>query len=46
MKKIFPTRIIKPVEEIFKDVLSKPKIKTLALIAIAKQEPRNLKSMR
>ncbi len=32
---MFPMKIIKTVEEIFKNVVSKPKIKTLALIAIS-----------
>ncbi len=35
MKRISPNRIITAVEESFKDVISKPKLKTLALIAIA-----------
>lgn len=35
MKKVSPTRIIDAVDENFKDVLSKPRLKTLALIAIA-----------
>jgi hypothetical protein len=34
-KRVSPKRIVSAVEENFKDVLSKPKLKTLALIAIA-----------
>lgn len=35
MKKVSPTRIVEAVDENFRDVLSVPRIKTLALIAIA-----------
>ena len=35
MKKISPTRIIDAVNENFKHVLSKPRLRTLALIAVA-----------
>jgi hypothetical protein len=35
MKKVSPARIIEAIDENFKDVLSKPRLKTLALIAIA-----------
>ncbi len=35
MKRISPNRIIDAVDENFKGVLSKPRLKTLALIAIA-----------
>ena len=35
MKKVSPDRIINAIRENFKNVLSKPRLKTLALIAIA-----------
>jgi hypothetical protein len=35
MKRVSPDRIIDAVDENFKDVLSKPRLKTLALIAVA-----------
>ena len=43
MKRISPNRIIDAVDENFKDVLSKPRLKTLALIAVAISLAKKLK---
>ena len=43
MKKVSPNRIIDAVDENFKDVLSKPRLKTLALVAIAISLAKKLK---
>lgn len=43
MKRISPIRIINAVNENFKDVLSKPRLKTLALIAVAISLAKELK---
>ena len=43
MKRITPNRIIDAVDENFKDVLSKPRLKTLALIAVAISLAKKLK---
>ena len=43
MKKVSPNRIIDAVDENFKGVLSKPRLKTLALIAVAISLAKKLK---
>ena len=43
MKKVSPNRIINAVDENFKDVLGKPRLKTLALVAIAISLAKKLK---
>ena len=43
MKRVSPNRIIDAVDENFKDVLSKPRLKTLALIAVAISLAKKLK---
>ena len=43
MKRVSPNRIIEAVDENFKSVLSKPRLKTLALIAIAISLAKRLK---
>jgi hypothetical protein len=43
MKRVSPDRIIDAVDENFKDVLSKPRLKTLALIAVAISLVKKLK---
>jgi len=43
VKRVSPNRIIDAVDENFKDVLSKPKLKTLALIAVAISLAKKLK---
>lgn len=43
MKRISPNRIIDAVDENFKDILSKPRLKTMALVAIAISLAKKLK---